>query len=896
MAWNPQPTALQEVLTIIHETTENNVPLPLDQILNNLTRQPEYAAYLAHILTAMPQEDESIRSVAAYLLKNNARLILDASPEEYVKSALLRALGGDSVMIRAAAGPVILSFLGVLEPRNWPECLSQLVKMLDCPDLEKQEAALDVLEKACEDYPRKLDVEIGGTRPLDLMIPIFLSFTDHQSSKMRSHAVACLSNFVHVNFECYADTFMRCLLRRTIDQDPSVRRPVCRAFVSLALAYPQMLIPEMGNVAEFMLDAMQDKDENIALPATEFWLTVSQNPGIAPSLRLNKVAPALLDRIIHYEDIVLCREGDADHPPLTDTQPDNKPRQYGAKSRGFDRDARSEPSAEAPKPCIEAYGEETIDWDDDDEFRGDESNIRRCAAKALDALARHFDQGLLDVLLAPLKDKLGSNDWLQRESGILALGAISEGCIKAIEPHLPTFVPYLINALDDSTYLVRSTSCWTLGSYVEWIAQPISDEHQQKYFVPTMKGLLRMVLDNNKEVQEAGCCTFVTLEEAAGIELAPYIELILHDLLGALDMYDGKNLLLLYDAIATLADVVGRKLSNSIYVELLMPPLTDRWAKLKDEDVKLTPLLECLASVAIALGQAFLPYGPPLFRKCYSTILHYQQYQQNPDLEEPDKPSLVAALSLLAGLTQGLGMSLESLISQSQPNLLMPVTTCLRHPKAAVRQSAYALVGEMAVSCFTLLKPHIPGIMAQLMLQLDSEPVLEFVDVSNNAAWSAGEVALRCGRDDPEFRHWVPSLISRLILILLDPEASSLHVNAAVSIGRIGLRNTDLVAPRLPEFALAWCTVMYDITDNEEKESAFRGLCTMLRVNPAGISKSLLWVCNIIVHWTQPSPPLNKIFATALQTLKRHDETSWSAQVAAFPPLIQEQLATRYGV
>jgi hypothetical protein len=92
--------------------------------------------------------------------------------------------------------------------------------------------------------------------------------------------------------------------------------------------------------------------------------------------------------------------------------------------------------------------------------------------------------------------------------------------------------------------------------------------------------------------------------------------------------------------------------------------------------------------------------------------------------------------------------------------------------------------------------------------------------------------------DDPEFRQWVPELIRRLIPILLHPKAPrSLHENAAVSIGRIGLMHPTLVAPHLPEFAQAWCQALYEIRDNEEKDSAFRGLCTLVQTNPAGMAK-----------------------------------------------------------
>jgi transportin-1 len=89
----------------------------------------------------MTQEEDRIRTIAGYLLKNNARLILTASPEvgAYVKAAVLQAFNDESLMIRNAAGQDVVAFLGQLEPRNWPECLQQLMSTLDSTDLDRQE-------------------------------------------------------------------------------------------------------------------------------------------------------------------------------------------------------------------------------------------------------------------------------------------------------------------------------------------------------------------------------------------------------------------------------------------------------------------------------------------------------------------------------------------------------------------------------------------------------------------------------------------------------------------------------------------------------------------------------------------------------------------------------------
>ncbi|KAJ7222916.1 hypothetical protein C8J57DRAFT_1592973 [Mycena rebaudengoi] len=199
-----------------------------------------------------------------------------------------------------------------------------------------------------------------------------------------------------------------------------------------------------------------------------------------------------------------------------------------------------------------------------------------------------------------------------------------------------------------------------------------------------------------------------------------------------------------------------------------------------------------------------------------------------------DKSILVVALELLSGLTQGLGMELQPLIAVSNPNLLSLLTVCLKHPQAPVRQSSYMLVDDMAMGCFVLLHPHMPGIMAELTLQLDPEPKYNFISASNNTAWSVSEVVLRYGQDDLEFKH--------------------LHENAAMSIGQIGLMHPGLVAVHLPEFVQAWCQAS----------------------NLPGIAKSLLWFCNAV-------------------GFKQHDPAEWTFQVTQFPQAIQEHLATRCG-
>jgi len=106
-----------------------------------------------------------------------------------------------------------------------------------------------------------------------------------------------------------------------------------------------------------------------------------------------------------------------------------------------------------------------------------------------------------------------------------------------------------------------------------------------------------MVLDNDKRVQEAGCSAFAIFEENAGHELVPFLEPILRNLALALEKDRHKNTPFLSDVVGTLADAVGPALQNQASVDILLPPLTKRWSKLKDDDGDLISLLEVRCAV-----------------------------------------------------------------------------------------------------------------------------------------------------------------------------------------------------------------------------------------------------------------------------------------------------------
>jgi transportin-1 len=105
-----------------------------------------------------------------------------------------------------------------------------------------------------------------------------------------------------------------------------------------------------------------------------------------------------------------------------------------------------------------------------------------------------------------------------------------------------------------------------------------------------------------------------------GQDLVPFLPEILNTLIEAFKRYQAKNLLILYDAVGTLADSVGGNLAEPPFVDIIMQPLMEKWSILKDDDKELFPLLECISSVATALHCSFLPYTEPVFQRCVHLI------------------------------------------------------------------------------------------------------------------------------------------------------------------------------------------------------------------------------------------------------------------------------------
>lgn len=884
-SWQPQEQGFKEICTLLEQQiSHSSSSADKSQIWNQIQQYsnlPDFNNYLIFIFSRAQGISVEVRQAAGLYLKNNLRNVYNLmQPEyqQYVKSELLPCLGAADKHIRSTTGTIISVVVQTGGVSQWPELLQALVSCLDSSDLNHMEGAMDALSKICEDVPQILDTDVPGLaeRPINIFLPRLFRFFQSPHASLRKLSLGSVNQYIMLMPSALyvsMDQYLQGLFILANDPTAEVRKLVCAAFVQLIEVRPSILEPHLRNVIEYMLQVNKDADEEVALESCEFWSAYCDAQMPPENLRefLPRLIPILLSNMAYADDdeSLIEAEEEGSQP---DRDQDLKPRFHVSRFHGSD-DAE----------------------DDDDDDVVNTWNLRKCSAAALDILSNVFGDEILPTLMPIVEAKLstvGDDGWKEREAAVLALGAIGEGCINGLYPHLPEIVAFLIPLLDDKFPLIRSISCWTVSRFSKFIIQGIGHPKGYEQFDNVLMGLLRRILDDNKRVQEAACSAFATLEEEAAEELAPRLEIILKHLMVAFGKYQRRNLRIVYDAVGTLAEAVGAELNQPVYLDILMPPLIEKWQQLSNSDKDLFPLLECFTSIAHALGPGFTQFAEPVFRRCINIIQTQTLAKANPAAAgaQYDKEFIVCSLDLLSGLTEGLGSGIESLVSQcSLRDLLLQCCTDDAHD---VRQSAFALLGDLARVCVVHLHPRLSEILELASKQLEISKVHQAISVANNACWAIGELAVKVRQEISPF---VLSVISCLVPILQHAEGlnKSLIENSAITLGRLAWVCPDLVSPHMEHFMQPWCNALSMIRDDVEKEDAFRGLCAMVKANPSGALSSLVYMCKAIASWHEiRSEDLHNEVCQVLHGYKQMLRNgAWDQCMSALEPPIKEKLS-----
>ena len=93
------------------------------------------------------------------------------------------------------------------------------------------------------------------------------------------------------------------------------------------------------------------------------------------------------------------------------------------------------------------------------------------------------------------------------------------------------------------------------------------------------------------------------------------------------------------------------------------------------------------------------------------------------------------------------------------------------------------------------------------------------------------------------------------------------------------------------------CTSLRHIRDNDEKDSAFRGMCNMITVNPVGVVPDFIFFCDAIASWVNPPSDLHAMIQKILHGFKTQvGDENWRRFVDQFPPNLSERMANMYDI
>ncbi|CAN3353551.1 importin subunit beta-2 [Diutina catenulata] len=878
MPWEPDAQSAEQLKQVFAGSLNPNAAdrTAANEALDAASRQPEFENYLFAILMDN-QARSDIRAAAGSNLKNTINK--KRHPRPYLLENVMKGLLVEDRLARNITGNIITALFSQVGVDGWPQALGQLFELAtQAPQQSSQDAAMSALAKICEDSAYKLEREYNGAKPVEVMVPQLLQLmqSPSASSQTRALAISCLNEFIPGKPQALVaslDQFLTALFANAEDTSVDVRRQVCKAFALVLEARPDKMVPHLDGVVDYCLHLMDTNatgySHMVAFEACEFLLglaiaidsdTVKYRPA------LDRVVPCLLANMQYSEDEIysMALIDDRDQQ-VADSEQDIRP--SAAKSKEHRAKTRDD--------------DDSDDESDSDDEELEQWSLRKCAAQSLDLISTKLPADTLAVAFPILQTEIVSDPWPRREAAILAFGALSAPCIECAGDKLVELVPFLVERMQDPQPRVRQMSCWSVSQYADWIAEATRDGGDYaSYFPATFEAVVQCALDPKKVVQESACSALSTFIEAIDpAMLRPFIGPLLQHFAKCCQVYQRKNLMVLYDCMETFMDSMGYEAltADPEYINTLLPPLLAKWESMDDDDLQLWPLLECMSVVAATFGDKFAPYAVPSYERAVKILSHCvhmdQQCHTDPLIDPPETNFMVTSLDLVDGLVQGFGNHSLQLIEHGSPatggvSLMDLVLVCLENHSSDVRQSAYALLGDLAIHVLqATIAPHLDQLMGCIAKELHTRSY-ETMGAYNNAIWVLGEIAMRM--PGGELRRYLANLVDLILPIMDAVDAQqSVHENCAICLGRFGFFYADDLAPRLPQFIVQWCTHTMYLLENEEKESAFTGLIKIIHVNPdagfGGLStfqgkKNLALFIACIGSYQEPSQDLSQLF------------------------------------
>ena len=876
--WTADPQSVLELATLLKNSMspDHVTRTTAMDSLRLFEQQPEFLNYLCYILIEGEQDPTlqssfpatelaNYRASAGMLLKNTMqqqqrqgqaqaqqnRMFSSARSVEYVKRNIIHGLyNSSSPLVTNVTGIVITTLFSTYyrQHRDDPsgiELLSQLLELSAANNLGGIKALSKIIEDNGEFFQLEWKNKEGNeVKPIEVLVQQLLLFIDAESlsAEVRAESIKCLNFIIRLRsqfFIVHIDEFLTKLFRLAeADSSEAVQTELCGSFTNLLETRPDKLLDNLDGIVQFMLHLIStaSQHENVAIGACEFLHEFVVNEFIPKHVvqnHVNLMVPVLLAKMVYNEEAIMVYEANNESDAnIEDKDEDIRPMAPRIVKRRKDHGlakAKNEGEDEGEEEVEGGDDGEGDDFEDDDEVDSGWS-LRKCSAATLDALTNVLPRDVIEVAFPYLREHLTAEQWFVREATILALGAMAEGGVKYFSDQLYSLIPFLVEQLKDHWAPIRRITCWTLSRFSQWI---LSDHTE--FLVPVLEAIMKTLFDNKKDVQEAAISSVAIFIENSDPEL---LETVLYtELLQSFDrcfqIYKKKNLIILYDAVSRLAEKVELEETG---MQVLLPHLISKWQSLPDNDKELWPLLECLSCVAASLGEKFGPMASDVYDRTYKILLHCieteQAAQKDPNVALPEKDFIITSLDLIDGIVQGLGAKSQPLLfpenagtTTANNNLLQLMLVCVQDPVHEVRQSTFALLGDIV----TYYSPQVlQGALSQFLKyigfelmhndDIDGEPAVV------NAVWCLGIISERI--DLSEYVLDLSRVLVDLFTSTLVDISPLILENLAITIGRMGITHPEVFSN--DKFASdsqwnKWSDLMNTVEAVDEKSSGYMG-------------------------------------------------------------------------
>ena len=750
MSFQPDEQHYLQVLTLLTNASNPSKDVVADvwKQFEEFSKRQDFNCYLAAIM-GNTQHGLMERQWAAMVLKNGIsdNFELGIKPAlAFILQQLTQCVGHEKGVRKAVAN--CLSML-VRESQS-PEVALQLCSMLDSPNADIVSGAMQAVSNVCEDCYELLFDNPAFAQITQQLIPTLIKFMSHGEQPIREQALWAVVNL----FTCCHELillrdsgnlteipelpkvvtdnitgFLQNIMRLALEP-PNVQKGVCRGLVFVAETNPQVLTPVLKDTFEYMMmiqsTYLLTDNEDVALEACDFWSAVLDEI-FETELFQSKVTEliGIFLKSIAYSDIhhsILT--GQDEDISLPDKARDISPQW----ANSTDDDSED--------------GNNNDDDDDEDPLmwnlrKSSAYNIRIICLRAKEV--KNQDQ-FLSVFMPEVYKRLMCQDWVTLESAIFAVGIISGYDVFTPSYHSQLLKGLLMEgkpAIKHPHPLVRSMVCWAIGR----LYSEVNDQQLKDLILSSV--LETLSNDRSKVVIDWAARALNTILEKSEGVTSPQIHAILVSLNQSFSTCQYRNLKILLCCVISLCELVGSELDKPEFKSILMPPLTSRWEQYSNEDPRLCTLMDCLSNVAVALGPGYQPWVEGSFHRSIQTLTRQTEIRIKSDYRGDGDEQLTPSLSLLSGLLDGLGSSIEALVANS-PVIFELLLTNMRDPNGEIRMASFGLLGDLIKWCYPHVRLHVPKYLVLMQASLINVTSRE---TCCNVTWAFGQLAEKMGSE-----------------------------------------------------------------------------------------------------------------------------------------------------